>query len=113
MNHPHIALHPETRILLAQLHAFATLDEFAMYEWSRPRIDELRHAFYQSCEPTENFALWVRARYLNRKVAPESAPNSQPACVLTITTDCRPRKTTGPAGDLVGYMFELARKVLL
>ena len=62
------ALHPETRILLAQLHAFETVDALALAEWMYANLNELRVAFYQSREPGMNFPLWVRARYINRKV---------------------------------------------
>lgn len=55
--------------MLAHVHAFETIDQFAMYEWARPRIDELRLAFYRSGEPTTNFPLWLRARFLAREVS--------------------------------------------
>jgi hypothetical protein len=58
--------------------------------------------------PKPLMGMWLREEF-----AAERALNSQPVLTPTTTIAPGPAQASGPAGDLVGFVYEQARRKLL
>jgi hypothetical protein len=104
---------PELLSLKLRLSVATHVDPYEFAIWIRAHVDDLRDRFKHCDEPTDTDrrventqGIWLRQEY-----RAELELNS--AYVPTITkADC-PRNGSEPAGDLVGFMYEQARRKLL
>lgn len=97
---------PALRDLNAKLYLTTRIDTLMFSNWIRTNIHWLREA-QRACErqdEQEAYA-WLRLQFIER------ALNSQ--SVSTPTTTSGPAQASGPAGDLIDFVYEQARRKLL
>lgn len=105
---------PDYRRFRDQLFVTTQVDPFVFAIWLRENLEYLREYFNNSGEPRDQMGAWLRMEYKRRAaMARRRTTPLPPVAAPAATTTSPSRVERQPAGSLIDFFYEMARRKLL